>query len=53
MSNALKIDDYISEFPEDIQLRLNKLRQVINETAPNAEETISYRMPTFKLNGNL
>ena len=53
MSESKKIDDYISEFPEDIQVILNKLRQVIREAAPNAKETISYRMPTFKLNGNL
>ena len=53
MSDSEKIDEYISGFPEDIQVRLNKLRQVIREAAPNTKETISYRMPTFKLNGNL
>ena len=53
MSESKKIDDYISGFPEDIQVRLNKLKQVIKEAAPNARETISYQMPTFKLNGNL
>jgi len=53
MLDSKKIDDYIAEFPDDIQVRLSKLRQAINEAAPNATETISYRMPTFKLNGNL
>lgn len=53
MADSMKIDDYISEFPEDIQVRLRKLRKVIKKAASNAEETISYRMPTFKLNGNL
>ena len=53
MSGSDKIDEYISGFPEVIQVRLNKLKQVIRGTAPNARETISYRMPTFKLNGNL
>ena len=26
---------------------------MIRDSAPNAEEAISYQMPTFKLNGNL
>ena len=47
------IDEYISKFPPDIQAILSKLRQVIRESAPNAEEKISYQMPTFALHGNL
>ena len=53
MKESKKIDDYISGFPEDIQVKLKRLRQVIKEAAPDAKETISYRMPTYKLNGNL
>ncbi|MGA9138916.1 MAG: DUF1801 domain-containing protein [Methanocella sp.] len=45
------IDEYIAQYPPDIQEKLEKLRKVIKETAPEAEETISYRMPAFKLNG--
>jgi uncharacterized protein YdhG (YjbR/CyaY superfamily) len=47
------IDEYIETFPEDIQDILKKMRKVIQEATPEAEETISYGMPTFKLNGNL
>jgi uncharacterized protein YdhG (YjbR/CyaY superfamily) len=47
------IDEYISMFPGNIQKILKKLRKTIRETAPGAVETISYRMPTYKLNGNL
>ena len=47
------IDEYIKKFPEDIQGKLEKLRQVIGENAPDAVEKISYGMPTFYLNGNL
>jgi uncharacterized protein YdhG (YjbR/CyaY superfamily) len=47
------IDDYIATFPDDIQAILEKLRQTIREAAPEAEEAISYQMPTFKLHGNL
>ena len=47
------IDEYITGFPENVQIILEKMRKVIQESAPEAEETISYGMPTFKLKGNL
>ncbi|MFZ3058640.1 MAG: DUF1801 domain-containing protein [Candidatus Methanoperedens sp.] len=47
------IDEYIAMFPKNIQDILEKLRQVIKESAPEAEETINYGIPTFKLKGNL
>ena len=45
------IDEYIRTFPKDVQTILEKLRKAIREAAPGAVETISYQMPTFKLNG--
>ncbi|MCX6641779.1 MAG: DUF1801 domain-containing protein [Candidatus Bathyarchaeota archaeon] len=47
------IDEYIDTFPKDVQEILKKLRSVIKEAAPDAEEKISYRMPTFAQKGNL
>ena len=47
------IDEYISLFPLEIQDILNRLRNVIKESAPEASEKISYQMPTFFLHGNL
>lgn len=47
------IDAYIAQFPEEVQEILQKLRKVIREEAPDAEEKISYQMPTFYLKGNL
>jgi uncharacterized protein YdhG (YjbR/CyaY superfamily) len=47
------IDDYISRYPKHIQDILQKIRQTIKKAAPEAEETINYQIPTFKLNGNL
>ena len=47
------IDEYIMQFPEDVQRILYELRRVIKESAPEAEEKISYQMPTFYLYGNL
>src|SRR6266498_2712779 len=47
------IDDYIAGFPKDIQTILQKIRQIVKKAAPEAQEKISYQMPTFYLNGNL
>lgn len=47
------VDEYIAAYPKKIQCILEELRQVIREAAPKAEETISYQIPAFKLNGNL
>src|SRR5918992_3794034 len=45
------IDEYIKTFPEDFQIILEKIRQTIRKAAPEAVETMSYGIPTFKLNG--
>lgn len=47
------VDEYINQFPEDVQLILNNIRQIIHEEAPEATEKISYQMPTFVYHGNL
>ena len=47
------IDEYIAGFPEDVQTKLEKLRATIQQAAPEAQEKISYQMPTFFLEGNL
>ena len=45
------IDEYIATFPEDVQKIMKQLRATIKAAAPDAEEKISYHMPTFTLNG--
>ncbi len=47
------VDEYIAAFPKNVQSILQELRRVIRESAPEAQEAISYQMPAFKLNGNL
>jgi uncharacterized protein YdhG (YjbR/CyaY superfamily) len=47
------IDSYIASFPEDTRALLEQIRSTIRKAAPEAKETINYRMPTFVLNGNL
>jgi len=51
--NFSTIDKYISTFPKDVQKKLESIRQTIKKAAPGAEETISYQIPAFKLNGPL
>lgn len=45
------IDEYIETFPAGIQETLEELRRTIREAAPNAEETISFQIPTFEQEG--
>ena len=47
------IDEYIATFPAETQKILEELRATIKAAAPEAEEKISYQMPTFALKGNL
>jgi uncharacterized protein YdhG (YjbR/CyaY superfamily) len=47
------VDDYISSFPANVQQILLRLRQIIRDAAPGAEEIISYNMPTYELHGRL
>lgn len=47
------IDAYINNFPEDVQQILQNIRKCILKAAPDAQEKISYGIPTFTLNGNL
>ena len=45
------VDVYISAFPKDVQKVLEKIRHTIRKSAPTATESISYRMPAYKLRG--
>lgn len=47
------IDDYILSFPKATQKALREMRAIVRKEAPQAQEKISYQMPTFFLNGNL
>jgi len=47
------INAYIKTFPKDVQAVLEKIRETIQKAAPKSEETISYQMPAFKLNGKV
>jgi uncharacterized protein YdhG (YjbR/CyaY superfamily) len=50
-SSPQNIDEYVEDFPEAVQEILQKIRLTIKKAVPQAEETISYKMPTFNLKG--
>lgn len=47
------IDEYIAAAPSEVQAILKKIRATIRKVAPMAEEKISYRIPTFTLEGRI
>ncbi|WP_291089870.1 DUF1801 domain-containing protein [Empedobacter sp. UBA7494] len=51
--NFTTIDEYILGFDQAKQEILENIRKIIHETVPRATETINYKMPTFRLNGNV
>jgi uncharacterized protein YdhG (YjbR/CyaY superfamily) len=44
-------DDYLAAVTQDKRAALQKLRKAIKTAAPKAEESISYQLPAFRLNG--
>jgi uncharacterized protein YdhG (YjbR/CyaY superfamily) len=56
MARAVKtdfqsVDEYIASQPEPIRGLLEQVRGTIRKAVPDAEEVISYQMPTYKLPG--
>jgi uncharacterized protein YdhG (YjbR/CyaY superfamily) len=47
------IDAYIAAFSPDVQTILERIRLTIHNVAPDAQETISYRIPAFTQRGVL
>lgn len=47
------VDEYIAFFEPHIAARLEEIRTIIKQAAPQAQETISYNMPAYKQNGVL
>ena len=47
------VDDYLAALPDDKRVALERLRKNIRAAAPRAEECISYKMPAFRLDGNM
>src|SRR5713226_2896583 len=50
-TNFKSVDEYIASQPEAEQSALKRVRGAIRKAVPGAEEVISYKIPTYKLNG--
>lgn len=48
-----QIEEYINNSEASHQIKLKQIYAIIKEIVPEAEETLSWGMPTFKLEGNL
>lgn len=53
ISRAKNVDEYIKRERPKVQILLRSLRKIIKNTAPKAEEMISYGMPAYKYHGML
>lgn len=51
MRPVVSVDAYIAATPKEVQRVLKDLRKAIKEAAPDAQEVISYQMPTYKHHG--
>lgn len=50
---ARDVDAYLSRLPKESRAVLEKLRQTVKSTVPEAVEVISYQIPTFKYQGRM
>ncbi len=47
----MSVDEYIAAQPPQSRELLEQVRSAIRKAVPQAEETISYNIPAYKLNG--
>ena len=47
----MTVDDYIVAQPETVRPLLESVRATIRKALPDADESISYQMPTYKIRG--
>lgn len=47
----MNVEQYIAQFDGDIKKRLEVLRALVRSMAPEAEESVAYGLPAYKLNG--
>ena len=50
---ARSVDEYLARLPNEVQATLQRLRNAIREAPPQAEELVSYQIPTYKYHGAL
>lgn len=50
MKSINSVEKYIELYPAEVQVILNKIREIVLSIVPEAVESISYGMPAYKLN---
>lgn len=48
-TNMEEVEEYIGQFPEKVQDILRHIRKLIKANAPEAEESMAYGMPAYKI----
>jgi uncharacterized protein YdhG (YjbR/CyaY superfamily) len=49
----VSVEEYLASVPDDARMALESLRRTIRSVVPDAEEVISYGIPTFRQQGGL
>jgi uncharacterized protein YdhG (YjbR/CyaY superfamily) len=50
-ANFKSVDEYIASHTGAVQRVLKRVRSAVRKAVPGAEEMLSYKIPTYKLNG--
>ncbi|MGE5226213.1 MAG: iron chaperone [Planctomycetaceae bacterium] len=53
MAAPTTVDGYMASLPTEVREAMEQIRRTVRATAPEATETISYRMPAFKDRGRI
>ena len=48
-----EVDGYLAALPDDVRASLERVRDIVRETAPDSTERISYGIPIFRLRKDL
>lgn len=52
-ANFTNVDEYISAQPETAQFMLQLVRSTLRKALPEAEEVIAYKIPAYRLHGEI
>lgn len=52
-TNIQTIEEYIAQFPDEVQRKLHALRKLMSQTAPAATEKFAWGLPTYYQKGLL
>jgi uncharacterized protein YdhG (YjbR/CyaY superfamily) len=53
LKQSATVAEYLGELPDDTRTVLTKLRKAILAAAPKATERIAYRIPVYRINGDI